>query len=249
MNNFSGDFFGYTKSVNHDYCVDVESFNIDNVSFYTGNNFSYGNVYVRYRYDDGKIRNLQLKTDFYPVTQNPLLQPSQYSVCIYVKHALYLSTLMNSIETKFTEHCLLEQNKEHNKIKNLDINSFIKSSGDYKRFVIVLNDDTKIVNYNVSKKYKPSEEITDINIDVLKRIFPKQNGAKNSNLKKEGAFILKPYFCCVPVNGTKNRSCYGKICAHTAEIKYNGANINSVVEYKTCKPYKIPKNAHLNISI
>lgn len=235
----------YTKSENHEYCVDIETFNIDNVSFYVGNKFSYSNVYVRYKYDDGKIRNLQLKTDFSPVIQNTYAVDSKCSVCVFTKDALYLTTILNAIQMKFVDYCSAEEIKESNGIDNVNVFGFVKSSGDYQRFVIKLNDKTRLVNYNISKKYEPVEEIKNISDEIIKRLLPKQ---KFNASKKEGSFILKPYFCCVKVTN-KIRNCYGMLGAHTAEIKYNGAYIKSVVEHKICKPYKIPKNAHLNITI
>jgi hypothetical protein len=167
----------FYSSQKHDYSIEIENFDIDKVSFYIGKNFSYHKINVQYQYDDGKIRDFQLKTHYHQISANRSTFVNEPIINIRTEHAVHLNNLLDNINTKFSEYCLSDKNKDHLGNIELNANGFVKSITNMKIFRIKIDDNTRLINYNLSKKYGLVEEIpqntTEEKIKTLRKIIPR----------------------------------------------------------------------------
>jgi len=213
----------FYSSQKHDYSIEIENFDIDKVSFYIGKNFSYHKINVQYQYDDGKIRDFQLKTHYHQISANRSGYANEPIINIRVEHAIHLDNLLDSINIKFSEYCLSDENKEHLGNIELVAHNFTKSLSNMKIFRIKIDDSTRLVNYNLSKKYGLVEEIlqntTEEKIKTLRRIIPRVD--YNANYDPNGF-----------INDATLSEHHKKICA---DKKIRTENIKKYNEKKPTK--------------
>lgn len=230
----------YNKYMNnHDHYIYICEFNIDNVEFCTGysKNQYCENTRILYKYDDGVYRDLQIKTDFIEIFLSRLhadhADNNKLIISFFEKNTPYLTIILNKIKQRFY-NLLLSKGKTEEQLQH-NFHGFLKGNNDkWKKYNVKSFISTRFINHNISNKYKKIEDIKNISFDDFKRIIPKPS----TTIPKEGAFILRPYFCCI--NHSHGNIYYGLLSSHTVEIKYAKAKIDSIVEHKK----KVPKKLH-----